>query len=66
MYKFQEGDVVTLKKPHPCGSYQWHLVKNGVEVTVECVGCGRVAKIKRIDFNKRIKMIERDGVKVEK
>ncbi len=61
MYKFAEGDIVTLKKPHPCGSYDWKLLKNGVEVTLECVGCSRLVKIKRTDFNKRIKSIMKAG-----
>ncbi|MFV0424432.1 MAG: DUF951 domain-containing protein [Bacilli bacterium] len=61
MYKFEEGDIVTLKKGHPCGSYKWKLLKNGVEVTIECVGCGRIVKIKRTEFNRRIKQIEKAG-----
>ncbi len=60
MYKFEEGDVVTLKKPHPCGSYDWKLLKNGVEVTIECVECKRIVKIKRTEFNKRIKSIVKE------
>lgn len=66
MYKFSEGDKVTLKKSHPCGSYDWKLLKNGVEVTIECVGCGRIVKIKRTEFNRRIKSIEKDGGDFEK
>lgn len=61
MYKFSEGDIVTLKKKHPCGSYDWKLLKNGVDVTIKCVGCERIVKINRMEFNKRIKSIMKDG-----
>ncbi len=58
MYKFKQGDIVTLKKPHPCGGYKWLLVKNGVDVTIRCLSCDRVLKINRMEFNKRITKIE--------
>ncbi len=66
MYKFSEGDVVTLKKKHPCGSYEWLLVRNGVDVTIKCVGCNRIVKLNRMEFNKRIKKIEKVGDTSEK
>ncbi len=59
MYKFSEGDIVTLKKKHPCGSFEWKLLKNGVDVTIKCIGCDRVVKLNRMEFNKRIKKIEK-------
>lgn len=63
MYQFKEGDIVTLKKPHNkvCGSHEWQLVTNGVYVTIKCMGCERVTKIKRIEFNRRIKQIHKVG-----
>lgn len=57
MYPFKVGDVVTLKKPHPCGGFDWKLIKNGIEVTIECTTCGRVTKLDRKEFNRRIKKI---------
>ncbi len=66
MYKFEEGDIITLKKQHPCGSYKWKLLRNGVEVTLECVTCQRIVKIKRTEFNRRIKHIEKVGQDGEK
>ncbi len=61
MYEFSVGDIVTLKKPHPCGSYRWKLMKNGIDVTIKCEGCNRVVKLNRMVFNKRIKKIEKMG-----
>lgn len=61
MYEFSEGDIVTLKKKHPCGSYKWILLRNGVDVTIKCVECDRIVKLKRTEFNRRIKKIEKVG-----
>ncbi len=59
MYEFAVGDIVTLKKVHPCGGYQWELLKNGVDVTIKCVTCQRIVKLNRMEFNRRIKKIEK-------
>ncbi|MFV0499843.1 MAG: DUF951 family protein [Bacilli bacterium] len=66
MYEFNEGDILTLKKHHACGSYDWKLLVRGVVVTIECVECNRVVKLKRTDLNKRIKKITKGEVGNEK
>lgn len=57
MNKYKIGDVVTLKKGHPCGANEWEILRTGVDVRLRCVGCDREVWMPRIDFNKRIRKI---------
>ncbi len=41
------GDYVRLKKPHPCGSQEWEVVRLGTEVKLRCRGCGRLISLPR-------------------
>ncbi len=54
---FKANDILVLKKKHPCGSFKWKVVKNGVDVTLECLECNRVVKIDRMELRRRIKEI---------
>lgn len=49
------GDVVRLRKPHPCGSYEWEVVRIGADIGLVCQQCGRRVLLPRGDFNKRLK-----------
>lgn len=49
------GDVVRLRKPHPCGSYEWIVVRTGVDTGLRCLTCGRRVLIPRMTAEKRIK-----------
>ncbi len=49
------GDVVRLRKPHPCGGYEWQVVRIGVDIGMVCQTCQRRVLIPRSDFEKRIK-----------
>ncbi|MGO0123478.1 DUF951 domain-containing protein [Desulfothermobacter acidiphilus] len=42
MVKLEVGMRVRLKKPHPCGSDTWEVLRTGVDVRLRCCGCGRV------------------------
>jgi len=53
--EIQLGDVVRLKKKHPCGSYEWQVVKLGADIGIECLKCGRRVLLKRSVFERRIK-----------
>lgn len=55
--KYEVGDIVTLKKGHPCGENKWEILRTGVDIKLKCVGCDRQVWIPRIDFNKRLKKI---------
>lgn len=53
----QVGDVVTLRKPHPCGSYEWEVTRIGADIGLKCHGCGRYVMLTRREFNKRVKKL---------
>lgn len=55
--KYQLGDVVELKKKHPCGSSQWEIIRMGVDIKIRCLGCDHLVMIPRIKFNKQIKKV---------
>jgi hypothetical protein len=51
------GDVVRLKKPHPCGSYEWEITRLGADIGLRCRGCGRRVMLVRSKAEKRIKSV---------
>jgi hypothetical protein len=51
------GDVVTLRKAHPCGSYEWQVTRIGADIGLKCHGCGRYVMLTRREFNKRVKKL---------
>ena len=55
------GDVLELKKEHPCGSRQWHVLRVGMDVRLRCVGCGHELMIPRSKAEKSIKKVIRPG-----
>ena len=56
--RLQPGDVVVLKKPHPCGSLRWQVVRLGADIRLQCLGCGRRAMLSRRRLANRIKAVE--------
>lgn len=53
------GDYVTLRKPHPCGSYEWIVTRIGSDIGLKCLKCGRRVMLPRSEFNKRAKQIRK-------
>ncbi len=51
------GDHVRLRKPHPCGSTDWRIVRLGADVGLKCDGCGRRVLLPRAEAERRIKKI---------
>jgi hypothetical protein len=49
------GDILHLKKGHPCGSNQWQVLKIGVDFRLKCLGCGREILIERPILERKIK-----------
>ena len=49
------GDVVRLKKKHPCGSYEWQVVRLGADIGIECLKCQRRVLLERSVFERRVK-----------
>ena len=49
------GDVVRLRKVHPCGGTDWRVVRLGADIGVICLTCRRKVLIPRSQFSKRVK-----------
>lgn len=55
----QVGDVVTLKKEHPCGSKEWEVLRIGADFRLKCLGCGRQIMIARKLVEKNVREIKK-------
>ena len=55
--KYNIGDIVETKKPHPCGSKEWKINRVGADFKIECIGCGRIVMLPRIKFEKSVKKV---------
>jgi hypothetical protein len=55
------GDVVRLKKKHPCGSYQWQVVRLGADIGIKCLQCQRRVLLPRSTFERRVKVFVSRG-----
>ena len=51
------GDVVQLKKKHPCGSDQWQVIRVGIDIGIKCQKCNRRVFLERGVFERRVKAI---------
>ncbi len=49
------GDIVKLKKQHPCGSYDWEIIRIGADFKIKCTGCGHVVMLPRVKVEKNIR-----------
>lgn len=62
MADYRLGDVVKMKKTHPCGSDEWEVTRVGMDFRIKCIGCQRQVMLPRIKFEKAVKrLIKREG-----
>jgi hypothetical protein len=54
-------DIVRLRKPHPCGSYEWQITRLGADIGLECMGCQRRVMLPRRKLARRLKMIVKEN-----
>jgi hypothetical protein len=47
------GDRLTLRKPHPCGSHEWSVVRLGADIGMVCAGCGHRILLDRLEVERR-------------
>lgn len=59
------GDIIKLKKKHPCGSFDWKVLRTGADFRLECTGCSHQVMISRKLVEKNIRRQIRDGQEVE-
>lgn len=56
---FNLGDIVRMKKQHPCGSFNWEVTRMGADIKIKCQGCGRMVMLPRSEFERKmIRVIE--------
>ena len=58
MLDVQVGDIVTMRKTHPCGSQQWVVYRVGADIGLRCRGCERRQMMPRRKFEKAVRKIE--------
>jgi hypothetical protein len=62
MLDLRLDDIVRLRKPHPCGGYEWRIVRLGADIGAVCTTCGRRVLMPRGKFEKQVKHLSRpDG-----
>ena len=49
------GDVIRLRKQHPCGNSDWEVVRLGADIGLKCLGCGRRLLLPRREVARRMK-----------
>ncbi|QUH31998.1 DUF951 domain-containing protein [Vallitalea guaymasensis] len=52
------GNIIHLKKQHPCGSHEWEVLRTGIDFRIKCLGCGHQVMIPRKKLEKNIKNIK--------
>ena len=55
----QVGDVLVMKKTHPCGSREWEVLRIGADFKLRCCGCGREVMGARTRFEKNVREVRR-------
>jgi hypothetical protein len=55
--EYNLGDIVVMKKAHPCGNNEWEITRVGADIKIKCLNCGRSIMLPRPDFNKKLKKI---------
>lgn len=53
------GDILTMKKTHPCGEKRWQVLRIGMDFKLKCLGCGHEVMGARAKFERNIKAVER-------
>ena len=53
------GDILEMKKAHPCGSREWAVLRVGMDFKLKCRGCGREVMLPRVKAEKNVKKLLR-------
>ncbi len=59
--ELEVADIIKMKKPHPCGSYEWEILRVGADFRLKCQGCGHQVMIPRKTVEKSIKEIRKSS-----
>ncbi len=61
MTVYQVGDIVRMKKAHPCGSSEWEILRVGIDFRLKCTGCGHQIMIPRKQVVKNTRELRHPG-----
>ena len=61
--EFGLGDIVQMKKQHPCGTNEWEIIRMGMDIRIKCTGCQHSVLIPRSKFEKKLKKVLRQAPK---
>ena len=64
--QFGLGDVVQMKKPHPCGTNEMQVIRMGMDIRIKCMGCQHSVLVPRVKFEKKLKKVLRQATEEEK
>jgi hypothetical protein len=53
--EFRMGDVLQLRKPHPCGGFEWEVTRLGADIGLRCSTCGRRLMLERRTLERRLR-----------
>ena len=62
--EFRVGDVLRMRKPHPCGGFVWSILRLGADIGVKCQTCGRRLMLPRRELERRMKSFVRRGPEI--
>lgn len=60
--RFAAGDVLSMKKAHPCGTFEFEVMRVGSDVRIKCKGCGRDVTVSREKLEKNIRSVNGEKV----
>lgn len=61
LYPFQVGDIIRMKKQHPCGGWTWQVTRVGADISLKCLTCGHQVVIPRRKLEKAVKTVVSEG-----
>ena len=57
MKTYELNDIVQMKKQHPCGTNRWQIIRTGIDVKLQCTGCGHIVMMSRQNIEKHLKKV---------
>lgn len=54
---FQLNDIVEMKKPHPCGTNRWKIIRLGMDIRIKCMKCEHSVLMPRVQFERKLKKV---------
>lgn len=60
--RFEVGDIIRMKKPHPCGSHEWEILRVGADFRLKCMGCAHQVMVPRKLVEKNTRQITRKAL----